>query len=234
MAGEKVIVGLDVGTTKVCTLIGEVKGEDQVLVVGAAVCPSRGLRKGVVVDMEEATGAIAACLKKAEVFSGYKIIGVYVGVSGAHLDSDLAHSSMSLSGDQPVSRQQVLHLLDAARLKEVPEGRHLLHMIPRGYSVDGDNGVRNPVGMLATRLEMEGLVVTSTVAPLQNLKRCVERTDVKVDGYVSAGLASAEGVLSDMEKQLGVLLLDIGGGHDRSCLVSGRRAGVCWRLACGW
>ncbi len=212
MAGEQVVVGLDVGTTKVCTLIAEVKGDRQVQVVGAGVCPSRGLRKGVVVDMEEAAGAIAASLKKAEVFSGYRIIGAFVGVSGGHLDSDPVHSGISLSGDQPVSRQDLSELLESARLEEAPSGRQVLHMIPRGYVVDGENGVRNPVGMLAARLEVEGLVISSAAPPLQNLRRCVERAGIQVDGYVCAGVASAQGVLTETEKQLGVLLMDIGGG----------------------
>ncbi len=212
MAGEQVVVGLDVGTTKVCTLIAEVKVGHQVQVVGAGVCPSRGLRKGVVVDMEAAAGAVAASLKKAEVFSGYKIIGACVGVSGGRLDSEPVHAGISLPGGQPVSRQHLRDVLEAARLEEPPVGRQVLHMVPRGYIVDGENGVQNPVGMLAARLEVEGLVISTAAAPLQNIRRCVERAGVQVDGYICAGLASAQGVLTETERQLGVLLLDIGGG----------------------
>lgn len=211
MVGARVIVGLDIGTTKVCTLIAEVKGPDQIQVVGVGVFPSRGLRKGVVVDMDDASEAIASSLKKAEVFSGYKIVGAFVAVSGAHLESECVSGGLSLAGDRPVSRQdlgEVLNLVNPARAA----GRRVLHVIPRGYTIDGENGIRNPIGMLGTRLEVEGLVVSSGAAPLQNLARCVESTGIQVDGFVSAGVASTHAVLSDTEKRLGVLLLDMGGG----------------------
>ena len=212
MAGEQVVVGLDVGTTKVCTLIGEVKDSSRIQVVGAGISPSKGLRKGVVVDMEDAAGAIATSLRKAETFSGYKIIGAFVAVSGAHLESELVRGGISLPRDRPVSRQDLSEALAAARLEDLRDGRQTLQLIARGYAVDGENGIRNPVGMVASRLEVEGLVVTSAVAPLRNLARCVERAGIQIDGFVPAGLASAEGVLSESEKQLGVLLLDLGGG----------------------
>lgn len=212
MAEQQVVVGIDVGTSKVCTLIGEIKGPHLVQVVGVGISPSRGIRKGLVVDMEEAAAVIAASLRKAEAFSGYKIIGAFVGVSGGHLDSGQVRGSISLPGDRPVSRQDLEEVLSAARPKSDPDGRRLLHVIPTGYVVDDENGIRNPVGMLASRLEMHGLVVTSAAAPCQNLTRCVERAGVQVDGVVSAGLAAAQGVLSDPEKRLGVLLLDLGGG----------------------
>ncbi len=212
MASEQVVVGLDVGTTKICTLIGEVRKPDLVEVVGVGISPSRGLKKGLIVDMEEAAAAIATSIRKAEAYSGYKIIGSFVAVSGGHLDSELARGSIRLPGDRPVSRQELAHVLDAARLEEVPDGRYVLHVMPRAYVVDGETGVRNPVGMLASTLEVEGLVVTSATAPLQNLAKCVERAGIQIDGFVAAGLASAHGVLRDPERQLGVLLMDLGGG----------------------
>jgi len=203
---------LDVGTTKICTLIGEVKGPRQVEVVGVGISPSRGLKKGLVVDMEEAAAAIATSIRKAETFSGYKIIGGFVAVSGGHLDAEIARGSLRLADDRPVSRQDLSQVLDAARLEEFTDGRHVLHVIPKGYVVDGENGVQNPLGMLASSLEVQGLVVTSAVAPIQNLAKCVERAGIQIDGFVAAGLASAHGVLSEAEKQLGVLLMDLGGG----------------------
>ncbi len=212
MASEQVVVGLDVGTTKICTLIGEVKGPRLVEVVGVGISPSRGLKKGLVVDMEDAAAAIATSIRKAEAFSGYKIIGGFVAVSGGHLYAEIARGSLRLSGDRPVSRQDLSQVLDAAKLEEFTDGRHVLHVIPKGYVVDGEGGVQNPLGMLASSLEVQGLVVTSSVAPLQNLAKCVERAGIQIDGFVATGLASAHGVLSDAEKQLGVLLLDMGGG----------------------
>lgn len=213
MASEQVVVGLDVGTTKICTLIGEVKGPHLVEVVGVGISPSRGLKKGLVVDMEAAAAAIATSIRKAETYSGYKIIGGFVAVSGGHLDSELAHGQLRLPGGGPVSKQDLKDVEGAAWLEDfIESGRHVLHVIPKGYIVDGEDGVQNPVGMRASSLEVEGLVVTSAVAPLQNLARCVERAGIQIDGLVAAGLASAHGVLSDPEKQLGVLLMDLGGG----------------------
>lgn len=205
------VVGLDIGTTKVCTLIGEVKG-DRVQVVGVGVSPSKGIRKGIVVDMEDAAAAIATSLKKAETFSGYKIVGAYVAVSGAHLDCEPVHGRITLSRERAVSRQDLVDVLSAARPEDVPEGRTVLHVLPKGYVVDGEDGINNPTGMLASTLEVEGLTVSAGTAPLLNLARCVERAGIQVDGFVSAGLASAHAALTDSEKQLGVLLLDIGGG----------------------
>ncbi len=212
MARDRVVVGLDVGTTKVCTLIAEVKGGGQVQVVGVGVCPSRGVRKGVVVDMDEATASISASLKKAEVFSGYRIIGAHLAVSGGHVDSEPMRAAIPLSLDRPVSQEDMSEVLEAARPSDVSEGRQVLHVIPRGFVVDGEGGIQNPVGMLGSRLEVEGLVVMSASAPLQNVRRCVERAGIQIDSLVSAGLASARAVLTDPEKQLGVLLMDIGGG----------------------
>jgi cell division protein FtsA len=212
MSGVQVVVGLDVGTTKVAALIGEVRGPHLVEVVGVGISPSRGLKKGLVVDMEEASAAISTALRKAEAFSGYKIIGAYVSISGGHLVSETAHGGIPLPGDRPVSQQELSEVLEAARLEEVPEGREVLHVLPKGYVVDGEGGIRNPIGMLGTRLEVEGLVVSSASAPLHNLARCVEKAGIQIDGFVAAGLASAQGVLSDAERQLGVLLVDLGGG----------------------
>ena len=211
MARAQVVVGLDIGTAKVCTLIGEVKGS-LVQVVGVGVAPSRGIRRGIVVDMEDAAAAIASSLRKAETFSGYKIVGAYVAVSGAHLECEPVHGQITLSRERAVSRQDLADVLGVARPEDVPEGRRTLHVLPKGYVVDGEDGINNPLGMLASTLEVEGLRVTAGSAPLLNLARCVERAGIKIDGFVSAGLASAYAALSESERQLGVLLVDIGGG----------------------
>jgi cell division protein FtsA len=213
VASEQVVVGLDVGTTKICTLIGEVKGPRQIEVVGVGISPSRGLKKGLIVDMDEAAVAIATSIRKAETYSGYRIIGGFVALSGGHIDSEIAHGIIRLPGDRAVSRQELKQVEDASRLEDFLEGgRHVLHVMPMGYIVDGESGVQNPVGMRATTLEAESLVVTSAISPLQNLARCIERAGLQIDGFVASGLASSHGVLTDTEKQLGVLLMDIGGG----------------------
>lgn len=213
MASEQVVVGLDIGTTKICTLIGEVKSPHLIEVVGVGISPSRGLKKGLIVDMEGAAVAIATSIRKAETYSGYRIIGGFVAISGGHIDSEIAHGSVRLPGDRAVSRQELRQVEDASRLEDfLEDGRHVLHVMPKGYIVDGESGVQNPVGMRASTLEVESLVVTSAIAPLQNLAKCIERAGAQIDGFVASGLASSHGVLSDPEKQLGVLLMDIGGG----------------------
>lgn len=212
MAQQQVMVGLDVGTTKVCCLIGEVKGSREIQVVGVGIAPSRGLRKGLVVDMEEAAGAIASALKKAETFSGFQIMGAYVAVSGGHLGSELVQGRLDLGDGRQVSREDLTDVLESARPGDIEDDRHLLHLLPRGYEVDGENSIRNPLGMRASKLGIEGLVVTCGAAPLDNLESCVQRAGIKVDGFVCSGLASAESVLTETERQLGVLLVDLGGG----------------------
>lgn len=211
MPDRRVVVGIDIGTTKICTLIGEIDGE-RVQVVGAGVSPSRGIRKGIVVDMKEAAAAIAASVKKAETFSGYNIVGAYVSVSGGHIASQLVRGRLALPGRRAISRQDLSEVLARARPGSVEQGRRVIHLLPRAYLVDGEEGIHNPSGMMASVLEVEGLLVTAGDAQLENLARCVERAGIQVDGFVAAGLASAEAVLTDVEKQLGVLLMDVGAG----------------------
>jgi cell division protein FtsA len=211
MTNQSVIVGIDVGTTKICTLIGETSG-DSVQVVGVGVSPARGIRKGIVVGMEEAAGAIATSIKKAETFSGYKIVGAHVAVSGGHLASQPVEASLAMSGRRPVSRQDASQVLDQAKPDEVGAGRQIIHLLPKGYVVDGEAGINSPVGMLASSLEVEGLLVTGGKAPLGNLASCVERAGIHLDGIVAGGLASSHAVLTAVERKLGVLLIDIGGG----------------------
>jgi cell division protein FtsA len=221
MGEQRVVVGLDVGTTKICTLIGEIQ-DDRVQVVGIGVTPSRGIRKGIVVDMDEAAAAISTSIKKAETFSGYKIVGAYLAVSGSHISSQLVRGRLSLSGKRPISKQDVAEVLDRARPSALPEGRRMLHLLPKAYVVDGEEGVHNPLGMLASILEVEGLLVTASEAPLQNLAWCVERAGIKIDDFVCAGLASAQAALSDVERQLGALLIDFGAGSTDFVWVAGQ------------
>lgn len=212
MTSGQAVVGLDVGTTKVLVLIGEVTDPHRVEVVGVGLSQSRGIKKGLVVDMDEAEAAISTALRKAEAFSGYRIIGAYVSVSGGHLASEGSRGAISLPDDHTITRQDLADVLKAAKVDELPDGREVLHLLPQGYSVDGEDGIRNPVGMRASRLEVESLVVSAASGPLHNLAMCVERAGIKVDGFVAGGLAAAHGVLNETEKQLGVLLIDIGGG----------------------
>ena len=210
---ERTIVGIDVGTTKICTLVGEVTDENELRVVGVGVAPSHGLRKGVVVDVKDASKAIYASVKKAERVSGYSIERAYVGVAGVHISSLNSRGAVAIGhGDRIITRDDVNRALDAARAIAVPHNQRIIHVIPRDYTVDGQSGVRDPLGLMGFRLEVEAHIVTGAITSLQNVIRCVEDADVEVSSLVLQSLASAEAVLTSEEKEMGVVLVDGGGG----------------------
>ncbi|MFH1927340.1 MAG: cell division protein FtsA [Chloroflexota bacterium] len=210
---DRTVVGIDVGTTKICTLVGEVTGENDLRVVGVGVTPSRGLRKGVVVNVKDASKAIFASVKKAERVSGYSIERAYVGVAGTHISSLNSRGVVAIGhGDRIITRDDVNRALDAARAIAVPHNQRIIHVIPRGYTIDGQSGVCDPLGLMGFRLEVETHIVTGAVTSLQNLIGCVEETGVRVNDLVLQSLASAEAVLTPEEKDMGVVLVDGGGG----------------------
>ena len=210
---EETIVALDVGTTKVCALIAEVNQDEELRIVGVGIAPSRGLRKGIVVDVEKATEAITAALSKAEDISGYKIDRAYVGVSGGHISSVNSRGVAAISrGPRGVTLEDMDRAMDAAQAIAIPHHREIVHAIPRGYTVDGQEGVRNPLGLHGYRLEVEAHVITGNVAPIHNLVKCVQATGIEVSDLVLGPLAAGEAVLTPAEKEMGVVLVDIGGG----------------------
>ncbi|MBI4492632.1 MAG: cell division protein FtsA [Chloroflexi bacterium] len=213
MAGERIIVGIDVGTTKVCTLIGELNDEDQLEIIGVGVSPSRGLRKGVVVNPDETVDSIRASLLKAEQQSGCKVVSAYVGIAGAHITSINSHGVVAVRRhDNLITAEDVNRALEAARVVTLPADREVIHVLPRHYVVDGQEGIKNPDGMVGHRLEVYTTIVAGAMTSIQNLQRCIERVEVGVDGLVLQPLAAGEAVLTEAEKDLGVVLLDIGGG----------------------
>lgn len=213
MARERIIVGIDVGTTKVCTLIGEVTDDDQLEVIGVGVSPSRGLRKGVVVNPDETVHAIQTSLHKAEQQSGYKVVSAYVGIAGAHLNSINSHGVVTVRRhDHLVTADDINRSQDAARVVNVPPDREIIQVLPRYYVIDGQDGIKNPLGMVGHRLEVHTTVVAGAATSIHNLLRCFERVGIGVDGLVLHSLAAGEAVLTEAEKDLGVVLVDIGGG----------------------
>ncbi|MHB8674693.1 MAG: cell division protein FtsA [Candidatus Limnocylindrales bacterium] len=213
MAKERIVVGIDAGTTKVTTLIAEVSRNGSVHVIGVGVAPSRGLRKGVVVNIEETVESIAASVDKAERLSGYKVVSAYVGIAGAHVTSLNNRGVVAVSHpDRTITEDDVERAIDAARVINVPSNREILHAIPRHFIVDGQEGVRNPVAMLGYRLDVEAHIVTGAVTAIQNLTKCFHRIGIDVDQIVLEPLAASEAVLTDEEKDMGVALVDIGGG----------------------
>jgi len=206
-------VGIDVGSSKVCTLVGEVDDEGDVRVIGVGLVPSRGIRKGVVVNVADAMGAIAASVEKAERTSGYKIERAYVGLSGTHLSSLNSRGVVGISRrEHGITVDDVDRALDAAHAIAVPHNQEVVHVIPRGYVVDGQDGVRDPIGIHGFRLEVEAHIVTSSSTAIQNLTKCVERAGVEVDELVLASMAAGDAVLTETEREMGVVLADIGSG----------------------
>jgi cell division protein FtsA len=193
--------------------VGEVYENGQLRIIGVGVAPSRGLRKGVVVNVHEATEAITASVRKAERISGYQITSAYVGVGGGHVSAINSRGVVGISRSaRGISEFDIERALDAARAIAIPHNREIIHTIPRGYVVDGQEGVKDPVGMQGIRLEVETHIVTGASTSVSNLVKCVRDTGVEVDDLILQPLASGEAVLKETEQEMGVVLADIGGG----------------------
>ncbi len=210
---ESTVVGIDVGTTKICTLIGEVDDENRLCIVGVGVAPSHGLSKGVVVNVEEASQSIASSIEKAERMSGYTIESAYVGLAGRHVSSLNSRGVVAVGrGDRCITQEDIDRAIEAAQAIAVPHNREIVHTLARSYTLDEQEGVRDPIGMIGFRLEVEAHIVTGAVAAMRNLLQCVESANVGVNELILQSLASAEAVLTSEEREMGVVLVDAGGG----------------------
>src|SRR5881396_428217 len=209
MAEQTVLVAIDIGTTKVCVLIGETAERGGVDVIGIGQAPSDGLRKGVVIDIDRTVQSVTNAVDAAERLSGLKVRSAFVGISGSHINSQNSRGMVAVRHD--VDRGDTVRAIEAARAVSIPNTREILHVIPRGYVVDGQEGVRDPIGMAAVRLEVETHIVTASSTSVQNLTKCVQRAGVEIDELVLAPLATAEATLGDEDRELGVVLADIGG-----------------------
>ncbi|MDR3710037.1 MAG: cell division protein FtsA [Capsulimonadaceae bacterium] len=207
------VVGLDIGTTKVCAIVGEVSEDGRVDIVGVGSSVSAGIRKGVVIDIEDAARAISEAVAAARQRTNYVINSVVVGVTGEHIASLNSRGVMAVThASREISAEDVNHVLQQARVIVLPPDREIIHAIPRTYTVDGQAGVRYPVGMAGTRLEVETHIVTGAVSLLQNVGKAVNRAGLSISATVLQPIASAEAVVTPAEKNLGVALVDIGGG----------------------
>ena len=213
MAEQTVLVAIDIGTTKVCVLIGEVGARTgSVDVIGIGQAPSDGLRKGVVVDIDRTVQSVAAAVDAAERLCGLKVRSAFVGISGSHIGSQNSRGMVAVSSRQhDIQREDTIRAIENARAVSIPNTREILHVIPRGYVVDGQAGVRDPIGMSAVRLEVETHIVTASSTSVQNLSKCVQRAGIEIDELVLAPLATSEVLLTEEDRELGVVLLDIGG-----------------------
>ncbi|MCC6905207.1 MAG: cell division protein FtsA [Anaerolineae bacterium] len=213
MTDQRILVALDVGTTKTCMLVGEVGERGKVRILGYGIESSTGMNKGTVIDVNMATEAILSAKRQAERTSGFEIGRTYVSVAGKHITSINSKGVTGLNpGKGVITREDVDRALQAARAVAMPHNREILHVIPRTFMVDGQEGIRNPLGLHAYRLEVEAHIITAASSALRNLEKAVNDAGLAVDRFVLNPLASAEAVLTDAERESGVVLIDIGGG----------------------
>jgi cell division protein FtsA len=212
MKKSNIITSIDVGTTKICTIMADIV-DGVPRVVGVGISPSRGLHKGLVINIHEARESIRDSVRKAEQTSNFKVESAYVGVTGRHVTSNNNHGVVAITRNDRVVRPiDLKRVLISAQSIKTPSDRRLLHVIPRGYAVDGQAGVQNPVGMHGFRLDVETHVITAAVTSVQNLVKCIRNLGIEIEDLILEPLASSEAVLSDDERQVGVIMADIGGG----------------------
>jgi cell division protein FtsA len=210
---EAVLVGIDVGTSKVAVLIGEVRRDGALTIMGKGTVPSTGLKKGQVVNIDQTVHSIRQAVEQAERLSGYQIERAFVSVGGQHVESQNSPGTVAVSGhDREVTREDINRATEVARAIQIPSNREVLHVLPRDFSVDEQEGVKDPLGMSAIRLGVDVHIVTASATAVQNLTKCVIAAGVKIDELVAASLASAETVASETERELGVAIADIGAG----------------------
>jgi cell division protein FtsA len=209
---QRTIVGIDIGTTKVGTVVAQLSDSGRLNILGVGVAPSKGLDKGVVVNIDNAVSAIETSIEKAERLTGYRIGTAFVGVSGRHISSLNSRGVVAVQRpDQEITRSDIARAVEAAQAVAIPTQREIIHVIPRAYILDGHEGIRDPIGMSGFRLEVETHIVTGEVMAIQNLIRSVQKSGIGIDELVLQPLASGEAVLSAEDKDRGVVLVDIGG-----------------------
>jgi cell division protein FtsA len=207
---EKIIVGLDIGTTKITTVVGEML-EDEINVIGVGSHPSTGLRKGIVVNIESTVDSIKKAVEEAELMAGCDISSVYVGIAGNHIKGLNSHGLIAIKGRE-ITSQDVDCVIDAAKAIAIPADREILHVIPQEYIVDDMESIQNPVGMTAIRLEAKIHIITGAVSSARNIVKCCNKAGLEVCDLALESLASGEAVLTDEEKELGCVVADMGGG----------------------
>ena len=205
------IVGLDIGTTKICCIIGERTPEGGVDIIGLGQFPSRGLRKGVVVNIDSTVESIKSAVEEAEMMAGFEIESAFVGIAGGHINSLNSHGIIAVKGKEVVEKD-LERVIEAAKAIAIPLDREVIHVLPQEYIVDNQDGIKDPLGMAGVRLEAKVHIVTAAVTSAQNIVKCVNKAGLDVQDIVLEQLASSESVLSADEKELGVAMIDIGGG----------------------
>jgi cell division protein FtsA len=212
MAKEHIVTGIDVGSSKISTVIASISPEKKISVIGVSTVTSRGIKKGVVVDIDEAVAGISESLEGAERMAGYPVRSAFVSVDGKHISSLNSHGVVAVGGEgSEITEEDVERVTEAARAVSLPSSREIVHVLPRGFTVDAQEGVKDPMGMSGVRMEVETNIISGATTVMRNLVKCVSQVGVEVEDLVFCGLASAEAVLSNTEKELGCALVDVGG-----------------------
>jgi cell division protein FtsA len=210
---KKLISAIDVGTTKICTIIGSLDSGGNVQVLGVGLVPSHGMHKGMVVNVEEAKEAVCESIRRAEQASGLKVESAYIGVTGRHISSINSHGVVAIPrNDRLVRHDDLKRVLSSAQQVNLPDDRRILHAIPRNYALDSQERIKNPVGMHGFRLDVETHIITAAISSVQNLVKCIRSCGVEIQDLILEPLASGEAVLTPEEREIGVILADIGGG----------------------
>ena len=208
---RNLIVGLDIGTSKVAAIVGELSSDGNIEIIGIGSTPSRGLKKGVVVNLESTVQSIQRAIEEAELMAGCQIKSVYAGIAGSHIRSLNSHGIVAIK-DKEVTQYDIDRVIDSARAVAIPADQKILHILPQEFVIDLQEGIKEPIGMSGIRLEAKVHMVTGSVSASQNIVKCIRRCGLEVDDIVLEQLASCNSVLTDDEKELGVCLIDIGGG----------------------
>ncbi|MHC8604144.1 cell division protein FtsA [Arenicellales bacterium IMCC58067] len=209
---SEVIVGLDIGTSKVLAVVAEVNENDELEVLGVGQHPSRGLRKGVVANIDSTVQSIQLAIEDAELTAECRISSVYAGIAGAHINSMNSHGVAAIKNRDEVGAEDVERVLEAAQAQAIPNDQRVLHILPQDFIIDGQEGIREPIGMSGVRLEAKVHIITGAVSAAQNIVKCITRCGLEVEDMVLEQIASSYAVLDEDEKELGVCLVDIGGG----------------------
>jgi cell division protein FtsA len=228
---DNIVVGLDIGTTKICAVVGEVSGH-KINIIGIGTHPSIGLRKGVVVNIESTVESIKKAVEEAELMAGCEIRSVFAGIAGGHITGFNSRGIVAIKGTE-ITEHDVDRVIDAARAVAIPMDREVIHVLPQEYIVDDEAGIQNPVGMAGVRLEAKIHIVTGAVTSAHNIVKCANRSGLDVCDIVLESLASGEAVLTDEEKDLGTALIDLGGGTTDLAVFSGKNIKHTFVLALG-
>jgi cell division protein FtsA len=213
MSRPRIISALDIGSSKIATLIAQIEEEGNINIIGSSAIPSRGIKRGQVINIEEATRAIIASVEAAERMAGYNLTNTLVSVGGAHIVSQNSRGVVAITNPgQEIVEEDIERVLESAKAISLPASREILHVLPRTYAVDAQEGIADPAGMSGIRLEVETHIITASSTSLKNLQKCIEEVGTSIEGFVFDALASASAVTTSTEQELGVTVVDIGGG----------------------